>query len=66
MHFWKEEAELGTYSWFDRVRSESNPADAPSRLEFAALKRAGVVSVAGPRPLRSGRGGSAWGSRAED
>ena len=43
--FWQLEVQLGTYSWFDRVRSESNPADAPWRLEFSSL-RAGIVRVA--------------------
>ena len=29
--FWKEEAKAGSFSWFERVPSPSNPADGPSR-----------------------------------
>jgi len=43
--FWTLEAKLGTSSWFDRVRSESNPADAPSRLDFECCSQLGVTRV---------------------
>ena len=43
--FWEQEARLGTYSWFDRVRSESNPGDAPSRLDFEPMEAMGVRVV---------------------
>ena len=36
---------LGARSWFDRVPSPSNPADAPSRLDFAACEAAGWERV---------------------
>ena len=35
--FWTSEADLGAFSWIERVPSLSNPADAPSRLQFAEL-----------------------------
>ena len=40
--FWTMEAELGAFSWIERVPSPSNPADAPSRLQFAELLRRGA------------------------
>ena len=40
--FWSKEAALGAFSWIERVPSQSNPADAPSRLEFAGLVKCGA------------------------
>ncbi len=41
-----QELRLNTHSWFSRVPSASNIADAPSRLDFADLERAGVPRAA--------------------
>ena len=35
--FWTAEAELGAFSWIERVPSASIPADAPSRLQFGEM-----------------------------
>ncbi len=43
--FWKSEAHLGSYSWFERVPSASNCADDPSR-------GVGQVQVAGRRAVK--------------
>jgi len=39
--FWAEEVAASCFSWFERVPSLPNVADAPSRLEFGQLLRAG-------------------------
>ena len=31
--YWEAETSVGSFSWFERVASQSNPADAPSRGE---------------------------------
>ena len=41
--FWSLEASMGSYAWLERVPSKSNPADAPSRADFEALKAQGAV-----------------------
>ena len=40
--FWTREAELEAFSWVERVPSPSNPADAPSRLQFSGLVALGA------------------------
>ena len=47
----KEEAETPTLPWFARVPTLSNPADAPSRLDFEPLLRAGAVAAQADQPL---------------
>ena len=42
---WKEDAALSAASWFERVSSASNPADAPSRLAFDDPVLEGAVKV---------------------
>lgn len=44
-HFVVREMELGVKIWFGRVCSHSNPADAPSRLEFTSLSNLGSKLV---------------------
>ncbi len=39
--FWKLEAALCCCSWFERVPTESNLADGPSRLQFEEVSRLG-------------------------
>ena len=35
---WRADIEAGTFCWFDRVASASNPADGPSRLSFGSTR----------------------------
>ena len=44
--FWRAEAESGAFSWFERVPSPSNPADAPSRGEREVSVGLGLRAVA--------------------
>ena len=43
--FWESEASYGAYTWIERVPSVSNPADAPSRLEFGPALKLGAHIV---------------------
>ena len=41
--FWANEALLGSFCWVERVPTQSNPADGPSRLRFDLVRKIGVV-----------------------
>ena len=49
--FWREEEGCDCVTWYSRVASESNPADAPSRLRFGAFNLFRTVRVEPPRFL---------------
>ena len=40
--FWANETSLGSFSWVERVPTQSNPADGPSRLRFDEAKQLGA------------------------
>ena len=40
--FWANEARLGSFCWVERVPTQSNPADGPSRLRFVEARRLGA------------------------
>ena len=51
--FWKSEAHLGSYSWFERVPSACNCADDPSRgVEDVKVGRRRAVRVSLPKILK--------------
>ena len=41
--FWSNEERLGSFSWVERVPTQSNPADGPSRLCFTEARSLGAV-----------------------
>ena len=42
---WDQEAEIGAFSWFERVPSPSNPSDGPSRGKAPMLEALGINAV---------------------
>ena len=50
--FWRLAAGLQIAPWFERVATDGNPADAPSRLDFRTLRA--LRPRPAPRPLRRG------------
>ena len=42
---WEQEMELQTATWYERVPSDSNPADEPSRGALASLEASGARRV---------------------
>ena len=41
--FWANEASLGSFCWVERVPTQSNPADGPSRLRFDLVRQFGAM-----------------------
>ena len=49
--FWKEDSNLKIFSWFKRVPSPSNPADAPSRKRNSEPLCQGTPNQIEPRQI---------------
>ena len=60
-----QDARNGVAAWFDRVVSESNPADGPSRMDFALMIKIKATRVEAIIPRIRHSFGIKWGEGAD-